>query len=158
MRSGRSSLICAKVRSNEAEEIKENIQSTIQEKGATINANNLPAIQISRTGIKQLFQNLIGNAMKYQAEGVKPVVTIKSVEKEDSWQFAVTDNGIGIPEKYLTTVFDMFKRVHTNQNYKGTGLGLSICKKFVTKNGGAIWAESKEGIGSTFYFTIPKNK
>lgn len=140
------------------EEIVQNSQTAIQEKGAIVTACNLPTIQISKTGIKQLFQNLIGNAMKYQAEGMKPVVTIDAIEKDDSWQFAVKDNGIGIPEKYLNTVFDMFKRVHTNQKYQGTGLGLSICKKFVTKNSGAIWVESTEGVGSTFYFTIPKHK
>lgn len=140
------------------DEIVQHSQTTIKERGAIINSTHLPTIRISKTAIKQVFQNLIGNAMKYQADGVNPIVNIDAVEMDNFWQFKVVDNGIGIPEKYLTTVFDMFKRAHSNQGYRGTGLGLSICKKVVEKNGGNIWVESVEGKGSSFFFTIAKSK
>ncbi len=128
----------------------------IEEKGATILKSNLPQIKISRTGIKQVFQNLIGNAMKYQAEGINPIINISATETDIHWQFSVKDNGIGIPEKYVSSVFDMFKRAHAKEKYRGTGLGLSICKKVVEKNGGNIWVESEQGKGSNFLFTIAK--
>ena len=139
------------------DEVMQSNKLMIEEKGATINKINLPKIKISRTGIKQVFQNLIGNAMKYQAEGIKPIIDITATETETHWQFSVKDNGIGIPEKSLASVFDMFKRAHSKEKYRGTGLGLSICKKVVEKNGGNIWAESEQGKGSNFLFTIAKS-
>ena len=81
----------------------------------------------------------------------------RSTETETHWQFSVKDNGIGIPEKSLASVFDMFKRAHSKEKYRGTGLGLSICKKVVEKNGGNIWVESEQGKGSDFLFTIAKS-
>jgi two-component system CheB/CheR fusion protein len=116
----------------------------------------MPTITISKTAIKQVFQNLIGNAIKYQPTGIRPVVNITAKKTPTHWQFSVKDNGIGIPEKSLKTVFGIFKRLHSKENYSGTGIGLAICKKLVEQNGGEIWVESEIGKGSVFTFTISK--
>ncbi len=139
-------------------EVEELIKLLISEKKAIITIDNLPVITISKTAIKQLFQNLIVNALKYQLPEVAPVIHIGSVETKTHWQFSVSDNGIGIPEKDQSAVFKIFKRLHAKEKYSGSGIGLSICKKIVEKNGGAIWLKSEVGKGTTFYFTIAKNK
>ena len=139
------------------EETKELYKLLITEKGAVLTTTGLPTITISKTAIKQVFQNLIGNAIKYQSTGTKPVVNITAKETPTHWQFSVEDNGIGIPEKSLKTVFGIFKRLHSKENYSGTGIGLAICKKIVEHYGGEIWVESEVGKGSTFSFTIAKN-
>ena len=141
---------------NVVAEVKDLFKMLIAEKGATITTDELPTITISRTAIKQVFQNLIGNALKYHASGVLPEVHVGVKETDTHWQFSVEDNGIGIPAKEQDKVFGVFKRLHTREQYSGTGVGLSICKKVAEKNGGAIWIESAEGEGSTFFFTISK--
>ncbi len=138
------------------EEIKELYKLLITEKGVVLTTTGLPTITISKTAIKQIFQNLIGNAIKYQPTGTKPLVNITSKETATHWQFSVADNGIGIPEKSLKTVFGIFKRLHSKENYSGTGIGLAICKKLAEQNGGEIWVESEVGKGSVFSFTISK--
>ena len=105
--------------------------------------------------IEQLFQNLIDNAIKYN-KSVHKLVTITCQETVDYWKFEIADNGIGIPEKYKLQVFDMFKRLHGNQEFQGTGIGLAICKKIVDNHKGTIGIESKEGEGTTFDFTVSK--
>ena len=110
----------------------------------------------NRIQISQLFQNLIGNAIKFKGEK-SPQIKISAQELEDHWLFSVCDNGIGIDPQYQKQIFSIFKRLHTRKEYDGTGIGLSICKKIVERHNGKIWVESKFGEGATFYFTISKN-
>jgi signal transduction histidine kinase len=141
---------------NVVDEIKQLNKLVIAEKEAVIETKNLPIIHISHAAIRQILQNLISNALKYQAIGVKPVVVISFLQTATHWQFMVKDNGIGIPAANLDNVFTLFKRLHTKEKYSGTGIGLAICKKIVLQHDGNIWVESEEGKGSTFYFTIKK--
>ncbi len=138
------------------EEIKQLERSVIEESGANIDYGELPEIKAARTPIQQVFQNLINNAMKYRKPGTNPEITITSKETDGHWQFSVDDNGIGIKEEFQDNIFTIFQRLHTQDEYSGTGIGLSVSQKIVEKHGGKIWVESKEGEGSTFYFTIAK--
>jgi light-regulated signal transduction histidine kinase (bacteriophytochrome) len=101
-----------------------------------------------------LFQNLVGNALKFQGEE-PPRIHVAVRREERNWVFSVHDDGIGIDPKYKDRIFVIFQRLHTMETYAGTGIGLSICKKIVERHGGRIWVESEPGKGSTFYFTIP---
>ncbi len=129
----------------------------MQETNGTINSEKLPLIKGNKTQILQLFQNLIGNAFKYKSEKT-PVIDICCKEDNNSYKFAITDNGIGIEPKFFQKIFIIFQRLHKREQYSGTGIGLAICKKIVEKHGGKIWVTSAPGHGSTFYFTIPKSK
>jgi light-regulated signal transduction histidine kinase (bacteriophytochrome) len=106
-----------------------------------------------RSQILQLFQNLIGNAIKFRSQEA-PRIYVTAGYKDDEWAFSVKDNGIGIEEQYRGRIFDLFQRLHS-KGYSGTGIGLSVCKRIVERHGGKIWLESEIGKGSTFYFTIP---
>ena len=128
----------------------------ISEREVTFEIGRLPIIKISRSAITQLLHNLIGNAIKYQIPGVRPVIKINALETMTHWQFSVDDNGIGIQEEESKLIFKLFKRINTGSDYKGTGIGLAICKKIVQHHSGEIWVESEYGKGSTFYFTIKK--
>lgn len=131
-----------------------NLQQAIERSGATIDSGALPTIHIAEIHLLQLFQNLIGNAIKYA--GHKPaLVNVRASRSGDAWLFSVQDNGIGIDPAYQNQVFGLFKRLHTTAEYEGTGIGLAICKKIVERYGGRIWVESALGLGSTFYFTLP---
>ena len=110
----------------------------------------------SRTALKIILQNLISNAIKYQRQNQLPIIEISVENKIENWQFAVKDNGIGIEEEYFETIFKIFKRLHTNEEFVGSGLGLSMSKKIVHHLGGDIWLTSKPNDGSIFYFTIAK--
>jgi len=138
------------------EEIKQLQKLSIAEKAAIIHTSALPKIGIPRAAIRQVFHNLIGNAIKYHEKGVKPVIFVKATESKTHWKFSVTDNGIGISRDNLETIFTIFKRLHSREQYPGTGIGLAICKKIIDQNGGEIWVESEEGTGSTFHFTVGK--
>ena len=129
-----------------------NLQVTIQDSGATIEAPHLPAVVIPNLHLVQLFQNLIGNAIKYRRPE-PPRIQIRVREDDSRWEFAIQDNGIGIEAAYLNQVFGVFKRLH-GQEYEGTGIGLAMCQKIVERNGGRIWVESEPGQGSTFLFTL----
>jgi PAS domain S-box-containing protein len=131
-------------------------QNMIESKKAVIHRDNLPVINASESHIKQLFQNLVSNSLKYQKKGNQPVIEVKVQEKKDMWQFSVTDNGIGIESKYHDKIFNIFQRLHAREEYSGTGVGLAICKKIVEQHGGDIWVESEVGKRSTFCFTIMK--
>ena len=131
-----------------------NLNKTIKEADAVINIDHLPTISADYTQLVQLFQNLIGNAIKYHGKK-QPEILIRATNKGDDWLFSVRDNGIGINKDYIDKIFVIFQRLHNKSKYPGTGIGLSICKKIVERHGGRIWVESKIGQGSTFYFTIP---
>jgi light-regulated signal transduction histidine kinase (bacteriophytochrome) len=128
----------------------------IEEKKARIIQGEMPVINASKTPILQLFQNIIGNALKYSHAERNPEITIGSDASKEEWIFYVKDNGIGIDERFFEKIFVLFQRLHGKTEYSGTGIGLAICKKIVDAYGGRIWVESTEGIGSTFYFTIKK--
>jgi light-regulated signal transduction histidine kinase (bacteriophytochrome) len=102
----------------------------------------------------QLFQNLIGNAIKYRSKE-PPHIIISAKKEKNQYLFSIKDNGIGISPEHLKKIFTIFQRLHTNEEYEGTGIGLAIAQKIVHQQEGEIWAESKLGKGSTFYFTIP---
>jgi PAS domain S-box-containing protein len=127
---------------------------SIKESQAVVTADELPSVQVDSLQLTQLFQNLIGNAIKFHGQQ-PPQVHIRAARQDHAWQFAVADNGIGIEPQYAERIFLIFHRLHTRQKYPGTGIGLAICKKIIERHGGKIWVESKPEIGSTFYFTIP---
>jgi len=129
------------------------MKDTITESKATIRYANLPKIYGDPVLIGQLFQNLIGNAIKFR-DGKKPEIEISSKREDGEYLFSVKDNGIGIKSEYDEKIFVIFQRLNGREKYPGTGIGLSICKKIVERHGGKIWVESEPGKGSTFYFTI----
>jgi PAS domain S-box-containing protein len=132
----------------------DNLQITIAEKKAIVTCDQMPTIMVDEFQLVQLFQNLIGNAVKFCRENI-PLVHIGAVRNESEWLFSVRDNGIGIAPEYADRIFIIFQRLHSRREYSGTGIGLSMCKRIVERHGGRIWVESREGEGATFYFTIP---
>ena len=130
------------------------LDTTIQESGATVTHEKLPAVWADRTQVAQVFQNLISNAIKFR--GIKsPVISAQAEKADQLWQFSVSDNGIGIAPEYAENIFVVFQRLHARSEYAGNGIGLAICKKIVERYGGRIWVESQTGSGSTFKFTLP---
>lgn len=138
-------------------EIQTDMKDQITESGATIIHNGLPTIYGDSVLIGQLFQNLIGNALKFKGEA-KPEIKITGKHKNGEYLFSVEDNGIGINNEYADKIFIIFQRLNSREKYPGTGIGLSICKKIVEKHGGKIWVESELGKGSKFFFTIKDTK
>ena len=132
-----------------------NLQASIDSSSAIVTANDLPRATADPRQMMQLFQNLIGNAVKFHG-AAPPRVQVSAVEAENAWVFAVMDNGIGIPAEGLDRIFGMFQRLHAPGEYPGTGIGLALCKRIVERHGGQIWATSQPGEGSTFYFSIPR--
>jgi PAS domain S-box-containing protein len=132
-----------------------NLQSAITETHALISCGQLPVVTANRLHLAQVFQNLIGNALKYRSEQ-PPRINVTGLEQDQQWLFAVEDNGIGIQPEYQAQIFGIFKRLHGHE-YPGTGIGLAICKKIVERHGGSIWVESEVGKGSRFSFTLPRN-
>ncbi|NEO78111.1 response regulator [Moorena sp. SIO4G3] len=173
------------------EQVLDNLKAAISEKNALITHDSLPTVNVSQTQLIQLFQNLISNAIKFQAPGTSPQVkvsvkpvdnsrdtdhgilaevgrvsSINATEFEENgrnslehggnyWLFGVHDNGIGMEPDQRSHIFEIFQRLHSNQDYPGTGIGLATCKKIVENHGGQIGVESEPGVGSTFYFTLP---
>ncbi len=138
------------------EEIKKLYWLVIQEKSVSIALTGLAEIELNHTSTRQVLQNLIGNAIKYQSPGVQPVIVVNVANQLSHWLISVSDNGIGIAIENLENVFTPFKRLNSGKDYAGTGIGLAICKKIVEKQEGKIWVESKPGVGSIFYFTLKK--
>jgi len=130
----------------------------IEEKKAVILSNELPLLTGYSAPLRQVFQNLIGNALKYCRQDVPVHIKINVDELTDHWQFSVADNGIGIDKEYFDRIFVIFQRLHNKDEYSGTGLGLAITKKIIESMGGKIWLSSEEGKGSTFYFTMLKQR
>ena len=135
------------------QEAMQNLQVAIAQSNAEIIIEPLPILQADRSQLVQLFQNLIGNAIKFCQQD-RPLIQIRAIQRETDFLFQVKDNGIGIKPQYLERIFEVFKRLHTRREYPGTGIGLAICKKIVLRHGGQIWAESTPNLGTTFFFTI----
>jgi signal transduction histidine kinase len=131
------------------------LEIRIEDRGATVTHQPLPTVCADPVQIRQLLLNLIGNGMKFQEPDHKPTVDISATRDGRDWRFGVSDNGIGIDAKYFSNLFQIFKRLHSIDEYPGTGIGLAMCKKIVERHGGRIWIESVLGQGSTFLFTLP---
>jgi PAS domain S-box-containing protein len=132
-----------------------NLEGALSDSGAQVTADPLPTLSAHATHLQQLFQNLVGNAIKYRSPERPALVHITAEQQTREWLFAVIDNGIGIDPEYKEKVFGLFKRLHTSDEYSGTGLGLAICQRIVDRYHGRIWVESEPGRGSTFWFTLP---
>ncbi len=132
-----------------------NLSASIKETEGTVTFDPLPSVKIQRTRLEQVFQNLIGNALKYRRPQVPPVVHVSARVEDGVAHFIVADNGIGIEEQYREHIFGLFKRLHGSGAYSGTGIGLSLCRRIIERNHGQIWVESKVGEGSRFHFTVP---
>jgi signal transduction histidine kinase len=131
-----------------------NLKVAIEESGAVVTHEQLPTVPADSVQLTQVFQNLIGNAIKFR-NNAPPKVDVRAERKDKEWQFEVRDNGIGIDPKFYDRIFQIFQRLHTRQEYVGTGMGLAICKRIVERHGGKIWVESAVGKGARFYFTLP---
>jgi PAS domain S-box-containing protein len=132
-----------------------NLRAAIEESGAAVTYDTLPVVHGDDMQLAQLFQNLIGNALKFRSASV-PRIHVSSIDKKEQSEIVVADNGIGIEAQYFERIFMVFQRLHNKGEYPGTGIGLAICKKVVERHGGSIWVESKPGEGSAFHFTLPK--
>jgi signal transduction histidine kinase len=131
-----------------------NLNAAINRSGGSITYDPLPAVRVREVHLQQIFQNLIGNAIKYRRdESLR--IHVSAERKDGYWLFSVKDNGIGIAEEYQEQIFGLFKRLHTNRKYPGTGIGLAICQRIAERYRGRIWAESELGKGSVFFFTVP---
>lgn len=134
----------------------EDLHEAIRAAGARVARGDLPRVTADATLLGQLFQNLIGNAVKFRRNGQAPRVRVDCEDAGSEWRFSVRDDGIGIDPRHLDRIFVVFERLHPQEKYPGTGIGLAICKRAVERHGGRIWCESTPGQGSTFYFTLPK--
>jgi PAS domain S-box-containing protein len=134
-----------------------NLAVTVNQTNAVVTRSSLPALPADANQIAMLFQNLIGNAIKFRGER-PPEIDVSARWQAGHWVFAVRDNGIGIEPQYYEQIFQIFRRLHTRKQYPGTGIGLAICKKIVERHGGRIWVQSQPGLGSTFLFTIPDQR
>jgi two-component system, sensor histidine kinase and response regulator len=136
------------------ETAKKNLEAAIAESGASVSHDRLPVVVADTQLLAQVFQNLIGNALKFRGQA-PPRIRLAARKQNQEWTFSVADNGIGIAPEHAQTIFAIFKRLHTHAEYPGSGIGLSICKKIVEQHGGRIWVESEPGKGSTFHFVLP---
>lgn len=131
-----------------------NLHLAIRKNQATVSRCDLPTVIGDCSQMVQVFQNLIGNAIKYRRDE-PPIIHLNAERRETDWLFSVSDNGIGIDSKHSERIFQIFQRLHTQEEYTGTGIGLAICQKIVERHGGQIWVESQLGAGAIFYFTLP---
>ena len=131
-----------------------NLKTAIDDSGAEITVGPLPRVRIHLFQMEQLFQNVIGNAIRYRSEA-SPRIHVAAEREGRAWRFSIQDNGIGIEPEYKEHIFGLFKRLHTSSEYPGSGMGLAICQRIVERNGGRMWVESEPGRGSTFFFVLP---
>jgi PAS domain S-box-containing protein len=141
---------------NALKEALTNLRATIEESGAVVTHDSLPAITTDGTQLAQIFQNIVGNAIKYRSLEVPHVHVSATKNGGNEWIFSVRDNGMGIDPQYFERIFILFQRLHGRKEFEGTGIGLAICKKIVEGLGGRIWVESQPEKGSTFYFALPE--
>jgi PAS domain S-box-containing protein len=134
-----------------------NLHAAIEESGAAVTWDPLPTVDADEVQLAQLFQNLMGNALKFRGAAV-PRIHVAAADQDGEWHLTVADNGIGIEPQYYERIFMLFQRLHTMGEYPGTGIGLAICKKVVERHGGRIWVSSTPGEGSQFHFTLPKKE
>ena len=134
-----------------------NLEAAIGESGGQISRTALPRVRMYEFQLQQVFQNLIGNAIRYRSSE-SPRIHITAIARDKEWLFSVQDNGIGIHPQFKEQIFGIFKRLHSSAEYPGTGMGLAICQRIIERIGGRIWVESEPGRGSTFFFTIPYGK
>lgn len=137
--------------------IQNDLIQSINECGATIQTGRLPKIKAYKTELRQLFQNLISNSLKFKKQNTEPKITISAKKQNDHWLFTVSDNGIGIPKDQWEKIFIVFRRLHSHSEIEGNGIGLAHCQKIVHLHQGNIWVDSEPGIGSTFYFSLSHN-
>ena len=135
-----------------------NLATAIRESHGEVSSGVLPSVWGDATQMLQLFQNLVANGVKYRKRGVPPRIVVSAAQGQNEWVFSVRDNGIGIKKEDHETVFQMFRRLHTKDEYPGTGIGLASCKKIVEQHQGRIWVESSPGEGTTIFFTIPSTR
>lgn len=135
-----------------------NLRGAVEDSSALVTHDPLPKVIADEMQLTQLFQNLIGNAIKYQKPGIPKVHISAVMNGEDKWNFSVRDNGLGIDPQYFERIFGMFQRLHKREEFAGTGIGLAICKKIVERHGGKISVESQPGQGSTFQFSLAGNE
>ena len=133
------------------------LASRIAETGAEVHAQPLPVVRADHAQLVQLFQNLIGNSIKFCKDRA-PRVRVEAVREAERWRFTVTDNGIGIAPEYRGQLFVIFRRLHTRREYPGTGIGLAICKRIIERHGGEIGIDSAPDGGAVFWFTLPKEQ
>jgi PAS domain S-box-containing protein len=133
-----------------------NLRATIEQSGAIVSHDSLPAIRTDETQLTQVFQNLVGNAIKYRRAEVPRVHVSATKSGDNEWIFSVRDNGLGIAPQYFERIFVLFQRLHGRDEFDGTGMGLAICKKVLERLGGRIWVESQPEKGSTFRFALPE--
>jgi light-regulated signal transduction histidine kinase (bacteriophytochrome) len=134
-----------------------NLRAAIEESGASVSADALPTVDADEVQLAQVFQNLIGNALKFRGQQV-PRIHVGAVQEAGEWHISIADNGIGIEPQYFERIFMVFQRLHDKGEYPGTGIGLAIVKKVVERHGGRIWVQSQPGAGTTFHFTMPKER
>ena len=132
------------------------LQASLTEARAVVTHDELPTVSADPRQLTQLFQNLIGNAVKFRRDGAAPEIHVGARRDGANWLLSVRDNGIGIDPEHFERIFMVFQRLHTREKYPGTGIGLAICKKIVEQHGGRIWLESEPGRGTTFYFALPE--
>lgn len=141
-----------------AAEAVQDLEISIEEKNASLKIGNLPTVSGDERMMRQLFENIIGNALKYSKKGITPLIEITCHRKKDCFEIAFSDNGIGFDEKYLPQMFTLFQRLHSKNTYEGTGLGLAICQKVAEIHNGKIWAKAQEDKGATFFVSLPINQ
>jgi PAS domain S-box-containing protein len=136
-------------------EVTRSLSASIEETGTVVSVGQLPIVRGDPSQIHQVFANLVGNAIKYRCPDRPPEIRITAGREDGRWRFAVQDNGIGIDSEYHDRIFEVFQRLHTQNEYEGTGIGLAVVKRIVERHGGRCWLESAPGEGSTFFFTLP---
>jgi len=139
-------------------QVLKDLSAAISDSGAQVKIGPLPLVEMENAHLLQLFQNLVGNALKYRRMEVTPLIEVSAVRQGTEWLFTVTDNGIGFDPIFAERIFGVFKRLHVRDQYPGTGIGLALCSRIVALYGGRIWAESQIGVGSTFKFTMSSSK